>query len=90
MVSEHGSPLGLDGWCVGHAFMSVAYMCSLCLWFMCLLCMHGGGRCCSCVATWKLIVIVVGCGRHKRMLVMCLLCMSFSICRYACIVMVMA
>lgn len=24
MVPEHGSPLGLDGLCVGHAFMLVA------------------------------------------------------------------
>ena len=24
MVSEHGSPLELDVWCVGHAFMLVA------------------------------------------------------------------
>ena len=26
MVSEHGSPLRLDGWFVGHAFMLVAYV----------------------------------------------------------------
>lgn len=26
MVLEHGSPLGLDGLCAGHAFMSVAYV----------------------------------------------------------------
>lgn len=26
MVSEHGSPLGLDGWCVGHAYILVAYV----------------------------------------------------------------
>lgn len=26
MVSEHGSPLRLDGRCVGHAFMSVVYV----------------------------------------------------------------
>lgn len=26
VVSEHGSPLRLDGMCVGHAFMSVAYV----------------------------------------------------------------
>jgi len=26
VVSDHGSPLGLDGQCVGHAFMSVAYV----------------------------------------------------------------
>lgn len=26
MVSEHGSPLGLDEWCVGHAFMPVTYV----------------------------------------------------------------
>ena len=26
MVSGHGSPLGLDGWCFGHALMEVAYM----------------------------------------------------------------
>jgi len=26
VVPEHGSPLRLDGQCVGHATMSVAYM----------------------------------------------------------------
>ena len=26
MVSEHDSPLGMDERCVGHAFMSVAYV----------------------------------------------------------------
>ena len=47
VVLEHGSPLGLDRKCVGHEFMSIAYMCSLCLWYMYLLCMHGGGHGCS-------------------------------------------
>ena len=47
VVSEHGSTLGLDGWCVGHAFMSFAYMCSPCLWSMYFLCMHGGDHGCS-------------------------------------------
>ena len=26
MVSKHGSPLRLDGLCVGHAFMSIIYV----------------------------------------------------------------
>ena len=26
MVSEHGSTLRLDGWCIVHAFMLVAYV----------------------------------------------------------------
>ena len=26
MVSKHVSCLGLDGWCVGHAFMLIAYV----------------------------------------------------------------
>jgi len=26
VLSEHGSPLGLDGRCVGHAYMLVAYV----------------------------------------------------------------
>jgi len=26
VVLEHGSPLGLDGQCVGHAYMLVAYV----------------------------------------------------------------
>jgi len=26
VASEHGSPLGLDGQCVSHRFMSVSYM----------------------------------------------------------------
>jgi len=47
VVSKHGSPLGLDGWCVGHACMLVAYMCSLCLCSMYFLCRHGGGHGCS-------------------------------------------
>ena len=29
MVSEHGSPLGLDGWCVGHAFILGVYVFSM-------------------------------------------------------------
>ena len=36
MVLEHGSPLRLDGLCVGHACMSVACV-SLTLHSMCLL-----------------------------------------------------
>jgi len=26
VVSKHGSPLALDGWCVGYTFMSAAYV----------------------------------------------------------------
>jgi len=48
VLFEHGSPHGLDGWCVGHEFMSVAYMCYLCLWSMCMLCMLGVGHGCIC------------------------------------------
>ena len=56
---------------------------------MCLLCMHGGGHCCSCITMQKLMVFVVGCERHECMSVMHLLCMSMPICCYECIVMVL-
>ena len=39
MVTEHGSPLGLDGLCVGHACMSVACV-SLTLAFHVLVALH--------------------------------------------------
>lgn len=44
VVSEHGSPLGLAGQCVGHAFISVAYVFSMLVVYMncevivCILC----------------------------------------------------
>ena len=38
MVLEHGSTLGLDGQCVGHAFMLVAYVFSMLVVYMC--CLH--------------------------------------------------
>jgi len=41
VVSEHGPPLGLDGWNV-----LVMHACRL---YMCLLYMHGSGHCYSCV-----------------------------------------
>lgn len=38
VVSKHGSPFGLDQWCVGQAFMSlhifVLYACGLCSFFI--------------------------------------------------------
>ena len=45
MVSEHGSTLGLDGWCVGHAFMSISYVFSYpcCMWLMHPCCVDNGG-----------------------------------------------
>ena len=46
MVSEHGSTLRLDGWCVDHAFMLVACVCSMFVAYMCLLhpcCVGHGG-----------------------------------------------
>ena len=49
VISEHGSPLGLDGRCVGHEFMSGAYV-FLCFWSIYWLCMHGVGYGCSGVA----------------------------------------
>lgn len=40
MVLEHGSTLGLDGQCVGHAYMSnficVPYACGLCACYVCM------------------------------------------------------
>ena len=88
MVSEHGSTLGLDGRNVFFMHTCQFHMCYVCWWIMCLLCMHGGGHCCSYVAMWKLMVFVVGCDRHECMSVTLLLCMSVSICCYACIFMV--
>ena len=46
MVSEHGSTLRLDGKCVYHAFMLVAYVFSILVVYMCLLhpcCVGHGG-----------------------------------------------
>ena len=34
MVLEHGSPLGLDGQCVGHALMSVSYVFSMIVFYV--------------------------------------------------------
>jgi len=42
VVSEHGSPIGMDRRCVGHAFISLTHVFSS-LWYMCLLHMHGIG-----------------------------------------------
>lgn len=47
VVSEHGSNLGLDGRCIGHAYMSVAYV-SLCL-----------SLCACCVCMVVVIVIIM-------------------------------
>jgi len=46
VVSEHGSPLGLDGLCVDHACILVAFM-SLALAFHMLLQLHGVDHCCG-------------------------------------------
>ena len=46
MVSEHGSTLGLDGQCVGHDFMLVAYVFSMLvvyMWVLHLCCVSHGG-----------------------------------------------
>ena len=46
MVSEHGSTLGLDGSCVGHAFLLVAYVFSILVVYMWLMhprCVGHGG-----------------------------------------------
>lgn len=88
-VLEPGSPLRLDGRNVFVMYTCWLHMCSLFLWSMCLFFMHGGGHYCSCVAMWKMMVIVVGSGRHECTSVMHLLCMSVSICHYACISIVM-
>jgi len=53
VVPKHGSPFGLDGQCVGHAFMLVAYMCSIFLWSMYLFHMHGSVHSCIGAAMWK-------------------------------------
>lgn len=55
MVSEHGSPLGLDGWNVFLMHKCQFHMCYLYLWSIFLLCVHGGGHCCSCVSMWKMM-----------------------------------
>ena len=57
MVSENGSPLGLDGMCVGHAFMSVACK-SLMLALHVLVALHGVDHACSDVAMWKLRLLL--------------------------------
>lgn len=66
MVSKHGSTLGFDEQCVYHAFMLVAYMCSLFLLYMYFL---------HIMVVFIVIVVslcgsgwcVVGCGHHKCM-----------------------
>lgn len=88
MVSKYGLPLGLDGWCVGHAYISVKYVFFM-LWTMCFLCMHGGGHCCRCFAMWKLMMLLLGSiVMNACEIYMHLLCISMSIPCYAFIVMV--
>ena len=65
---------------------------------MCLLCMHGSGHCHNFVTVWKWMMFFLGCISHECMLVVyaffmhvnfhMLLCMSMSICCYACIILV--
>ena len=57
MVSEHGSPLGLDGRCVGHACMSVACV-SLTLAFHVLVALCNVDHGCSKVVMRSLMLIL--------------------------------
>ena len=51
MISEHGSTVGLDGWCVGHVSLLVGYVFLIPMvhvlvafvfcWPWCLWCRHG-------------------------------------------------
>lgn len=57
MVSEHGSPLGMDGLCVGHACMSVACV-SLTLAFHVLVALHSVDHGCSDVVMMNLMLLL--------------------------------
>ena len=83
MVLEHGSPLGLDGQCVGHAFMLVTYV------FLILVAygLVAYAWCCS----WshlchhvKVYGVVVGCDCHECMSVMhCYACQCLHVVMHA-------
>ena len=87
MVSKHDSPLGLDGKCDGHAYISVAYVFLMLMvyvlivyawwWSWLQLCRHV-----------NVDGVVLGCGCHECMLVMHWLCMLVLICCYTYIDMV--
>ena len=76
VVSEHGSTLGLDGRCVGHAFMLVTYVFLILVvyvlvayawcWSWSHLCHHV-----------KVDGVVFGCVFHACMSIMHSLCMSY-------------
>jgi len=77
-----------------HAYQ--LHMCSLCLLNMFLLCIHGGGHCCRCVAMWKLMMLLLECVFHECMSIVyafvmhvsvySLLCMHCHGYGYACMV----
>ena len=60
MVPEHGSPLRLDGLCVGHACMSVACV-SLTLAFHALVALHNVDHDCSKVFMGNFMIDFVEC-----------------------------
>jgi len=63
VVSEHGSPLRLNGLCVFFMHSCWLHACLLCLYSMCLLHLHGVDHGCSDVAMWKVMVL---CGMHRH------------------------
>ena len=78
MVSEHGSTLGINGRCVGHAFILVAYVFSMVVVYMCSLHRCCVGNCGSSVTMEVLGVLLSTCchacmpGYVLIMLVYCL------------------
>jgi len=74
VVSDHGSPIKLDGRNVLVMHTCRLDMCSLWLWFMCLFCMHGGGHGCSCVTMWKLMVLLL----EVVVMSVCRLCICYA------------
>jgi len=81
VVSEPSSPLGLDGECVGHAYMSIAYVFFMFVDYG-LLCIHGGGHCFHFVSMWELMMLLldvffmIACWLYINSL-----CMLVSICQ---------
>ena len=79
MVLEHGSPLGLDGRNVFVIHTCWLHMCSLCFWFMCFLCMYGGGHCCRCDFMQNLMVLISECVHHECITVVYVFVMHVSV-----------
>ena len=79
LVSEHGSTLRLDGQCVDHAFMLVAYVLSMLVIYMCLLHLFCVGHGSSGVTMEGLMVLLSTCF-HECMTGYMLFLLMYSSC----------